>query len=297
MKKSSSTLSGFFLAFALLVAALLEPLQAHAASIAAMDVHQATAKSADPARPRANNLLYHGGPVMGGTSHVYVIFWEPTGWFVSPTYNSLITRYFNDIGGSPLYHNDVQYRDSGGNIISNVVLSGTYVDKARYPSNPLSDAQVQAEVSHAQAIKGWTTSIHNVFLVFTARNEGICISSSICSFTTFCGYHGFFGTGTIYATVPYTGTSPFACGVPVSPNHNFDADSTINIASHEQNEAATDPLLNAWFDVSGNEIGDKCDFVFGPTLPSGGDVVFHGHPYEVQKEWDNAKSGCVLSGP
>ncbi len=97
--------------------------------------------------------------------------------------------------------------------------------------------------------------------------------------------------------MPYTGTSLAGCGTPVSPNHDFDSDSTINVTSHEQNEAATDPLLNAWFDATGQEIGDKCNFNFGPTLPSGGDVVFNGHPYEVQKEWDNLKQTCVLAGP
>ena len=297
MKKSSSVLLSAPLALALLVTVFVGPLRANAASITATDVHQGWAKSAHRVRPHANNLLYHGGAVMGGTSRVYAIFWEPAGWFVSSTYNSLITRYFNDIGGSPLYHNNVQYRDSGGNLASNAVLAGTYVDRTPYPSNPISDAQVQVEVTHARAVNGWATSIHNIFFVFTARNESICISPSICSFTTFCGYHGFFGSGTIYAAMPYTGTSLGGCGVPASPNRDFDADSTINVASHEQNEAATDPYLDAWFDASGNEIGDKCNFNFGSILPSGGDVVFNGHPYMVQKEWDNLKGGCVLSGP
>jgi hypothetical protein len=38
----------------------------------------------------ATNLIYHGGPVMAGTSKDYAIFWEPTGSYVSPNYNSLI---------------------------------------------------------------------------------------------------------------------------------------------------------------------------------------------------------------
>lgn len=86
------------------------------------------------------------------------------------------------------------------------------------------------------------------------------------------------------------------CGVP-SPNHDPDADSTINMLSHEQNEAATDPLLSAWYDSAGNEIGDPCNYSFGPLNSLGGDVVWNGHPYEVQEEWDNAQSKCVLEGP
>ncbi|HLG61454.1 MAG TPA: hypothetical protein VKY19_05950 [Ktedonosporobacter sp.] len=297
MKKGRELLLIPLLAFALLIMVLAGPLNARAASTPLMGVHVSQIKTAQLAQPNVNNLLYHGGPVMGGTAHVFAIFWEPTGSFVSANYNSLITRYFNDIGGSSLYHNNTQYHDSGGHFASSAVLSGTFVDKIAYPANPISDTQVRAEVSRAQSINHWASGIGNIFFVFTAKNENICINSSTCSFTTFCAYHSFFGTNTIYAAMPYTGTSLAGCGTPVSPNHDFDSDSTINVTSHEQNEAATDPLLNAWFDATGQEIGDKCNFNFGPTLPSGGDVVFNGHPYEVQKEWDNLKQTCVLAGP
>ena len=283
------------LALALLIMTLAGPLNASAASAPLMG---AKTKNANLVQPHiVSNLLYHGGPVMGGTTLVFAIFWEPTGSFVSPAYNKLILRYFGDVGPSPLYHNNIQYKDAGGNVPTNSVLAGVFVDTAPYPSNPISDAQVQAEVSHAQAVNGWVSSIHNIFFVFTARGENICISPGVCSFTTFCAYHNFFGANTIYGAMPYTGTNLAACGTPVSPNADFDADSTINVTSHEQMEAATDPLLSAWFDSSGQEIGDKCNFNFGPILPSGGDVVFAGHPYIVQKEWDNARRACVLAGP
>src|SRR5262249_54154652 len=58
---------------------------------------------------------------------------------------------------------------------------------------------------------------------------------------------------------------------------------------------ATDPLLNAWFDASGQEIGDKCNFTFGPLDPAGGDVLWNGHEYIVQQEWDNGTSSCRLT--
>jgi hypothetical protein len=89
--------------------------------------------------------------------------------------------------------------------------------------------------------------------------------------------------------MPYTGTNLSACGVSTSPNHDFDADSTINFTSHEQMEAATDPHLNALYDLAGYDIVDKCAWQFGTTNSQGGDVVWNG--------WDNARRGCVLSGP
>jgi len=279
---------------ALLVVSLLQPLSADAGSLGKTHL----LKTKHQASPNAGvgNLSYHGGPVMSGTARAYAIFWEPSGSHVSSTYNSLILQYFGDVGGSSLYYNNTQYKNSSGNYPSSSVLGGSWVDTAAYPSGTLSDAQVQGEVTHAKQVKGWTSNIDNVFFVFTAKGENICSGSS-CSFTSFCAYHGYFGSNTQYAAMPYTGTNLSACGVSTSPNHDFDADSTINVTSHEQMEAATDPHLNAWYDLVGYEIGDKCAWQFGSTNSQGGDVVWNGHAYEVQKEWDNARRGCVLSGP
>ena len=242
-----------------------------------------------------NNLNYGGGQVMGGTVNAYAIFWEPTG-NVSASYNSLIQRYFNDVGGTGLYHNNTQYTDSSGDVPSNAVLAGSWVDNSAYPESPLLDSDIQNEVTNAQNANGWSSSIDNIFFVFTEAGQDICFDStqSQCASNTFCAYHNYFGTNTIYATMPYAAS--FSCNPGSSPN-NDDADQTINVTSHEQMEAATDPLLNAWTDSSGQEIGDKCNFTFGTTASDGSDVNWNGDPYIVQEEWDNARSSCVLKGP
>ena len=242
-----------------------------------------------------NNLNYGGGPVMGGTTNVYAIFWEPTG-NVSANYNSLIQRYFNDVGGSGLYAINTQYTDSSGAAPSNAVLAGTWVDNSAYPESPLLDSDIQNEVSNALSANGWTPSNDNIFFVFTEAGQDLCFDSSQsqCASNAFCAYHNFFGSNTIYAAMPYAAS--FSCNPGSSPN-NDDADQTINVTSHEQMEAATDPLLNAWSDSSGQENGDKCAWQFGPLASDGSDVNWNGNPYIVQEEWDNAISGCALTGP
>jgi hypothetical protein len=280
----------------LLMLVLTQPLPVSAAVGGAKHLMGTRGSSHSVQRASSNNLVYHNGPVMRGTMTTYAIFWEPGGSYVSPTYNSLILRYFQDVGGSPLYHNNTQYTDTSGQAPGNSVLGGSWVDTSSYPSSTLSDAQIQAEVSKAMSANGWTASLTHMFFVFTARGENICVSGS-CSFTTFCAYHSYFGSNTIYAAMPYTGTNLSACGVPSSPNNDIDADSTINVTSHEHMEAATDPLLNAWYDRQGYEIGDKCAWNFGTISSNGGNVTWNGHSYIVQKEWDNHVSGCVLSGP
>lgn len=242
----------------------------------------------------SQNLAYNNGPVMTGTTQVYVIFWEPRGSFVSSNYNSLILRYFGDAGNTGLYKNNTQYTDTIGAAPKSASLAGSWVDTSAYPSTTLQDSDVQNEVTRAQNTNGWTSAVTHVFFVFSAQNETIC-SGLDCSFITFCGYHNFFGTNTIYAVVPYVGGVQ-GCKTPSSPN-NDDADSAINIASHEQMEAATDPLINAWIDASGQEIGDKCAFIFGTTASDGSDVNWNGDRYIVQEEWDNAQDSCTITGP
>lgn len=284
------------LALTLVSVALLKPTGTHAANVRMLKGHSLGTKLYSRHSSTVSNLVYNGGSEMDGTTQVYAIFWEPTHSYVSKTYNSLILRYFGDVGGSSLYANNTQYTDSSGSAPSNATLGGYWVDTSKYPSKRLSDTQIQLEVSRALQKKGWTSGLNHVFFVFTARGENICVGSQ-CSFSTFCAYHSYAGSNTIYAVMPYTGTNLAACGVRNSPNNDFDADSTINVTSHEQMEAATDPLLNAWYDRSGNEIGDKCAWTFGPLNAQGGDVLWNNHAYEVQEEWDNAKSGCVIAGP
>ncbi len=300
MKKRLFPCLGLFV-FTVMTIMALTPVTASAASISATSLgkphlllHPALMKPNVVTPFASSNLSYHGGPVMTGTANAYAIFWEP-GNNVASNYNSLIQQYFGDIGGSSLYHNNVQYTNSSGGYASNATFAASWVDTRAYTRSPLLDSDIQGEVSHALSSKGWRASSNNIFFVFTGRNEDICIDSSYsqCASNTFCAYHSNFGS-TLYATMPYAAS--FSCNPGHSPNHN-DADQTINVTSHEQIEAATDPQGNAWYDSTGYEIGDKCAWKFGSINSSGGDVVWNGHNYIVQKEWDNKARGCVLSGP
>jgi hypothetical protein len=265
-----------------------------------------------------NNIPYHGGPVMGDVAHAYAIYWEPAA-NVSTDYNSLIERYLFDVGGSPLYKNNTQYPQADSVHPTNAILSGEWADdQTAYPHSPLLDTDIQAEVARAQQANGgdWATTTdndtQNVYFVFTEKNEGMCVDSTqtectpdITSSTNaspFCAYHSTIpGTNAIYAAMPYAASPNFgsSCSTGSFPN-NDDADQTINVTSHEQMEAATDPQVNAWIDngnTNGGEIGDMCAWTFGPKDSQGADVVWNSNSYIVQKEWSNAIGGCTLSAP
>ena len=254
--------------------------------------------------PTTGNLIYHGGPVMAGTMKAYAIFWEPPGFPVSARYNQLLKRYLRDSGHSALYRMLRQYPDAAGAAATDADLAGVLVDRSPYPSTPvLQDSDIRNEVVHAMSVRGWTPGIDHLFVVYTASTESVCAAFlQTCSPPAgdMCGYHfGFAGaTGPVlYATLPYAGNSLARCyGVTVSPNHDAVADAEINITSHEQLEAATDPTARGWFGPGGitDEIGDKCVGVFGPLSAKGADIYVKGHPYLLQEEWDNTTSGCSL---
>ncbi|MFL6238483.1 MAG: hypothetical protein ACJ735_03170 [Actinomycetes bacterium] len=247
-------------------------------------------------------LQYNGGPVQQAGTTDYVVFWEPTGSTVSSSYNSLITRFFNDVGGSTLYGVATQYYQGSNqqHIVNSAHLGGTWVDTSAYPSSSLSDADIQAEAAKAISTNAWSKGINTEVFVFLAKGENQCQSSGTCAFTTYCAYHGSFNAGGVtepYAVMPYDGTNLSGCGTQGanSPNNDQDSDAEISTTSHELMETVTDPLLNAWYDTTGSEIGDKCAYTYGSTAANGSNITMNGHPYIVQEEFSNAQLGCSLS--
>jgi hypothetical protein len=287
-------------------------------------------KPGPPGHPEASGtlgsgpLVYHGGPVMHSNT-TYLIFWSPAG--MAPGYESTVTQFFQDVAtdsgkNTNVYATDPQYTDSGGGNASYASTYGGFWDdttttipnhcSGEYPSGVtvsgcVIDNDLQAEVLRAMSAKGWTGGTTHIFLVFTPKNVGSCDdgSSKDCAFTSYCAYHSFFtssGQNIIYTNQPYTDTSGIGtgyghvCDSGQQPNGNW-ADSTINVASHEQNESITDPLLNAWYDTAGYEDGDKCAWIFGSAVGGSSGAQYNqvigGNHYYLQEEYNNAGSNCV----
>jgi hypothetical protein len=272
------------------------------------------------------NLTYHGGSVMP-TNQVYAIFWMPQGYTSVDTsalgYQQTIDNYFSNVAAasgltSNVYWSDTQYYQSTPTGNQNVSYNSKFVreidDTTPYPANGctdsyttvcLTDQQIQTEIQNVIGTTYPTGGTTEYFL-FTPKNVGSCIdsSSSECSYSYYCAYHSNFddnGQQVLYANMPYANFVPSACGSGQKPNGN-DADSTINVTSHEHNETITDPLGTAWYDVQGNEDGDKCAWNFGSKRKLFGsngakyNQTINGAHYYLQQEWSNQSSGCVLSG-
>jgi hypothetical protein len=68
-------------------------------------------------------------------------------------------------------------------------------------------------------------------------------------------------TYTVFA-VPSSGV----CASPNGPHQDQALDGPISIEAHELLETATDPLPGSgYMHAAGNEVGDECSWLFGPT--------------------------------
>jgi hypothetical protein len=270
----------------------------------------------------STDLTYHGGAIMK-TASAYLIFWLPTSrklqdgtttTSLSATYKGINTDFVNDYGGHGLANNNTQYSQVSGStttyIKSSASVAGSWTETASYPTsacasslgkNCITDAQLQAEVTHAMSVNGWTPGPTHIFIVYTSSNETSCFDStaSFCAYTYYCAYHGVYGSDVIYANMPYADSR---CQAPSFGQHfprNADGDASANLTSHELTEAITDPNLDAWYDVNGEEIGDKCAWNFGLATWDGSlaNEMWNGRFYDLQLEYDNHKSTCVDVGP
>ncbi len=204
-------------------------------------------------------------------------------------------------------------------------------DESEFAKGPcLLDSDIQAE---AEKVAGKASAgLRDIYVVLTPPGVGGCFeeSSGACAYKQYCAYHGDFsgdgvtvGQQTLYADLPFVGEVQ-GCDSMVHPNGTSGADAVIDDASHEVNETITDPIgsqceagakrvseceRNAWTDVVGQEIADKClppestvAGSYGEAL-GGADAstlfnqLIDGDHYYTQRLWSNeagvSEGGCV----
>jgi uncharacterized repeat protein (TIGR01451 family) len=259
----------------------------------------------------------------GGVFHhprIFLIFWSPNGT-IQPNFKNLLSRFSNDVGGTPFANILTQYYDndlfSRDNITTDIQLADVFTDSttayntynghAGTPADPLVDNDIQQEVSHAISVKGWPEGFDNFFAVFTEQGIESCADSSNCTPGTahpvFCAYHSVFFdflSPVFYANMPFVNTWG-GCQGNVNGAPNFAAgDQEVSTFSHELYETITDPLtLGTWTDPDGlsGEIADKCNQHFdSPANADGSNLSLHGNLYNVQPEWSNGTANALGNG-
>ena len=255
-------------------------------------------------------IYYGGGPVMGGPTNVYVIYYGNWG-SINP---SLIDTWLSNLGGSSLYGITTTYYDSTGAGVQNVLhynSSTNSYDDAGSQGNNLTDSSVQTIVS--DAISGGYLPADENGVYFVLTGLGVTVTSStgqkICG--DFIGYHWVYTytnpiNGDQYNTKYAVVANVAGCrswdgnvmnGDSTTPNGHIAADGTINWMFHELAESVTDPepgISGAWGDLPNNggfaEVGDKCENNFGTwsSLPTAGNgahynVTIAGVNYLIQQ--------------
>jgi PKD repeat protein len=245
-----------------------------------------------------------------------------------------------------------QYGDGAGHALYSSTFESEGTDATAYPTSGCSvpggadpgppythcitDAQLQTELSaylavHSSLPKG---PAQQYFVLFPHKVVTCFSGTSECSNNVFCAYHGTIAGGTsneiIYSDIPFSlldSGHVKDCQVDANaelqqPNPDNAggkdtetrfADVALKYTSHEYTEAATDPLLNAWWETAhGQENGDKCNFAgsgtglgedpnaFLPTLGGSAvagtlyDQLINGDHFYIQSEWDNAGKACLM---
>lgn len=255
-------------------------------------------------------LLYYGGPVQSDAIQ-YLVHWTPRGRALP--YQDTVDSFFKDISGSAVdgllgqystNHSSVFSQPGTGQTITGMPTLGAIVtDSSPYPepqAGVLSDDAIRQELLSLFSRRGGVPPPRpghvDSYAIELGMGEQVCTSDHWCSHSEngFCAYHGTMtldGVLFAYQVLPDIGATPCA-GAP-------EPDIATVAASHELFETATDPGVGlsdqygppmAWYDPHGNngEIGDICfDWGYGTGY-------FGGHPYVVQREWNNAAHACVL---
>jgi PKD repeat protein len=309
---------------------------------------------AGPLVPDNGDVDYHGGPVLH-TTKPYLVFWDPSGTGVAASTQAVLKRYLSDVstdGGETddTYGVGRQYYDTTGFADAGQSFDATtqaISDTQAYPaqdtgncptvagySTCVSDAQIEAELTRLIAADSLPTGIGAgapLYFVVTPPTTDVCFDAADCANTTspngFCAYHSSYDDGpndVIYASIPLSilATSAKSCqddNTTALQEPNGDVgDVVADDLSHENNEAITDPLGNAWYDTSSQqEAADNCE-AYGATadpaagfspdayIPIGGDATpvppasygtlydqsINGGHYYTQTLWSNGNVNC-----
>jgi len=232
---------------------------------------------ARPGGGGAQNISYHGGPVLVHAK-VVDIFWGPEFTTTQASYASSLQAYRDNFGTTGEYNVITQY--SGIQAGSLRGAQADWFDTSTPPTN-VTDATVIGEVQRYINANGWDSStIYEVFIGPSHYSSDGTSTSCGGPNLAYCAYHGNFsyqGHDVKYSIQPWAGCS----GCSSFSNTLLDQE---HFVCHETREAVTDPDLNAWFDRRGNEADDKCAWSPMPFIDGGS-----GYQYE----WSNAVSGCV----
>jgi hypothetical protein len=245
-----------------------------------------------------NGIYYHGGPILLGTNKVYYIWY---GNWSGNTATTILTDWANHLGGSPYYGINTTYYNGLNQDLSNSLVYGGETFDSYSQGSTIDDNGVVSIVETAINNHALPLDPHALYFVLTSAD--VVESTGFCSF--YCGWHTYAtinNTSIKYSFVGNPDQCPSACEgfFDGGPNGNSGADGMASVMAHELAETVTDPELDAWYDNSGQETGDKCAWTFGNIYTAGNGAGANVHlgsrDFLLQQLWVDAGGGyCAMS--
>ena len=219
-------------------------------------------------------LINNGGPVQTGP-RIYLDLW---GWTSDPAGEAgYLQNFLGAVGGTSWLNTVSQYGAPAP--VAPSPASGRPGRRARASRlTPRSRTRRAPPAAHFGVGSG---DLNAQIVVATPTGH------STSGFgTSYCAYHGVIGgTNNTYTDLPYM---PDAGGSAVPARSTGQPlDGVSIVEGHELAEAITDPLLNAWYDSSGAEIGDICAWT------GLANVEPQRRQLPMQPLWSNATNACV----
>jgi hypothetical protein len=220
------------------------------------------------------NLIDHGGPVLVH-SDTYLVFW---GTFPATASDEVaaMDKLFAGFGGSNYLAIANEYLRGG-------TASSTYHGYQTDTSAPSSHAPKASDLG-AEAAKAWgSVQANALYVVFTSNFPHV----------NYCAWHDHTTVNGTPIEVAYVPLQPHGCSpyTVINLGANAYSDTAVaaaDSAAHEFMETVTDPDLNAWYDGSGGEIADKCNYNYISVV-----TLANRSRWQIQSEWSNAAGGCV----
>lgn len=239
-------------------------------------------------------ITYHGGKVMDGTVNIYYVWY---GNWAGNTATTILSDIVTGLDGSSYQAINTLYSTSAQQVTGSVKLAGVAYDSYSLGNN-LTDAAIYNVV--ANAIKSGKLAKDDKGVYFVLSSQDVNATSGLCR--SYCGWHSYnyvAGTQIKYAYVGNPARCPYNCAGQwsKSPNNNPAADAMASAITHELNEIITDPFMNAWYDATARENGDKCAWTFGTRyLADNGslwNVQLGARKFYLQQNWINAQKRTV----
>jgi hypothetical protein len=270
-----------------------------------------------PSTTTATKMIYHDGPVVTGTPHVYLIWYgcwsaacgNPDG----ASAQFILTDLVSSLGSTPYFQINSTYPNGSG-----VAPDGSliYVNSEADPlysfGLELTDADIREIVRDRIGAGHLPLDPSGVYLVLASPD----VSSTATGFCTaegtpphhgsdewfFIQYkYGFVGDPT---RCPSLESPQFVApdgSLRPTPNDNLAADAMAAKVSHVLNTIVTNPYGDGWYDRFGLENADKCQGTYGESYTTANgaraNIRLGQRDFVVWQNWVNDRRGnrCALS--